>query len=178
VGHKYTREQLLDAAIDAAVDEGIGQLTFGRLAKRIGVSDRIIVYYFPTKDTLIGDVLMAVGIRLQVTVTAAAVHPAADHRELLRMVWPALTGPKADVTFALFFEAVGHAAARREPYATLVPLQFEAWCEWLTGFVDGPPRRRRDEAEATVAVLDGLLMLRQIMGPQAAQRAAAVLGLS
>ena len=48
----------------AAFDEGLSCLTFGRVAKRIGVSDRIVVYYFPTKEDLVGGVLAAVGAEL------------------------------------------------------------------------------------------------------------------
>jgi hypothetical protein len=46
----------------------------------------------------------------------------------------------------------------------------------VCAYLEGPPRRRRAEAEAAVAVLDGLLLLRQIAGPAAANRAAATLG--
>ena len=33
--------------------DGLSNLTFGRLAKRLGMADRTIVYYFPTKADLI-----------------------------------------------------------------------------------------------------------------------------
>ena len=48
---------LLDdpSRIDAVLDEGLSRLTFGRLAKRIGINDRSIVYYFPTKADLIAE---------------------------------------------------------------------------------------------------------------------------
>jgi len=48
MGHKHTKEEILDGALRAALDEGLSQLTFGRLAKRMGMNDRMIVYYFPT----------------------------------------------------------------------------------------------------------------------------------
>jgi hypothetical protein len=69
--------------------------------------------------------------------------------------------------FALFFEANGLAAAGREPYASLLPQLVEAWIDWASGFVDGPKKRRRREAEAAIAILDGLLLLRQLAGPEA-----------
>ncbi len=40
------------------------------------------------------------------------------------------------------------------------------------------PEYRRAEAETAVALLDGLLLLRQLAGPDAADRAAAVFGIA
>lgn len=178
MGHKHTREQILDGALGAALDEGLSQLSFGRLAKRLGISDRVVVYYFPTKDDLIGDVLATLGVQLRTALAAAFTEPAADHRALARMAWPTLARPEVDPVFALFFEAVGLAGAGREPYRTLAPQLMEAWAQWLVSFFDGPPDRRRAEADATIALLDGLLLVRQTAGPATAERAAVQLGVA
>jgi AcrR family transcriptional regulator len=172
MGHKHTKADILEGAVAAAFDDGLSQLTFGRIAKRLGISDRIVVYYFPTKDDLIGEVLHALGAELQATLAPAFSTLATDHRELLRTAWPILARPDADPVFALFFEAAGLAATGREPFATLVPQLVEAWIEWASGYLRGAPSRRRAEAEAAIATIDGLLLLRQLAGPEAADRAA------
>ena len=176
MGHKHTKAEILEGALGAAFDDGLSQLTFGRLAKRLGISDRIVVYYFPTKDELIAEVLYAMGAQLQETLAPTFSYPAADHLELLRTAWPVLAHPDADPIFALFFEAGGLAATGREPYRTLVPQLVEAWIDWAGEFVSGTPERRRNEAEAAIAVLDGLLLLRQLAGPEVADRAARRIG--
>jgi AcrR family transcriptional regulator len=163
MGHKHTKADILDGALAAAFDDGLSQLSFGRVAKRLGISDRIVVYYFPTKDDLIGDVLYAMGAELQATLAPTFSTPAADHVELVRTAWPVLARPDADPVFALFFEAGGLAASGREPFCTLVPQLVEAWIEWAA-------------AEAAIAVLDGLLLLRQLAGPDVANRAARRIG--
>jgi AcrR family transcriptional regulator len=176
MGHKHTKDEMLEGAVTAALEDGLSQLTFGRLAKRLGTSDRIIVYYFPTKDDLIGDVLIAMGLRLQAILAEAFTTPSANHLELARAAWPVLARPGVDPIFALFFEANGLASAGREPYRTLVPRLVDAWIDWAATMFDGPPARRRAEAEAGIALVDGLLLLRQISGAQAANRAATALG--
>ena len=176
MGHKHTREDILAGALEAAVDDGLSQLTFGRLAKRLGIDDRIVVYYFPTKHDLLTAVLLALGGRLQDTLAGALTAPAADHLELARAAWPVLARSDADPTFGLFFEAIGLAAVGRAPYTALGAPLFEAWASWLEGFLSGPAAERRDDALAAMALLDGLLLLRQISGPAAADRAAARLG--
>jgi AcrR family transcriptional regulator len=177
MGHKHTREEILEGALAAASADGLSQLTFGRLAKRLGINDRTIVYYFPTKDTLITEVVVSTGAQLQHALGRAFSAPAADHLALARAAWPVLAHADHDPIFALFFEAAGLAAAGLAPYETLVPQLIEVWIEWLTTFLTGTAKQRRAEAEATVALVDGLLLLRQLAGPAAANRAAARVGI-
>lgn len=176
MGHKHDKEEILEAALASALEEGLSQLTFGRLAKRLGVHDRIIVYYFPTKADLVTAVLGAMGLQLQAAVAAAFRTPSEDYMELVRRAWAVLASEEMDPLFGLFFEANGLAAAGREPYRSVVPMLVEAWIDWAAGFVTGPPKRSRSEAEAGIALIDGLLLLRQLAGPEAADRAARKLG--
>lgn len=172
MGHRHSRDELLEAAVATAFDVGLSRVTYGRVATRLGISDRIVVYYFPTKADLITDVLTALGVRLQAALGPAFAETAADHRELLRTAWPVLATTDADAVFALYFEAAGLAASGREPYSALVPRLVAGWIEWAADRIDGPPDQRRREAAAAIAVIDGLLLVRQLAGPDAADRAA------
>ena len=178
MGHKHTREEILAGALETAVADGLSRLSFGRVAKHLGISDRVVVYYFPTKDDLITNVLLAMGGDLQVALAEAFTGPAADHLDLTRAAWPVLTAPASEPVFALFFEANGLAAAGREPYRSLVAGIISAWTEWLVGFLDGTDEERRTEAEAAIALIDGLLLLRHLAGAEAAGRAATRLGVA
>ena len=153
-------------------------MTFGRLAKRLGISDRIVVYYFPTKNDLLTDVMLAMGARLQQALGQAFTAPAVHHLELARTAWPVLASTEFDQIFAMFFEANGLAAVGREPYRTLITQLMETWIQWLGTFFVGTPEGRRAEAEAVIALIDGLLLLRQLVGPEAAERAATRLTLN
>ncbi len=177
MGHKHTREAILAGALAEAFAVGLSRLTYGRIAGRLGINDRTVVYYFPTKNDLITDVVLSLGSQLRETLAPAFTSAAADHRDILRIAWPLLARPDADPVFALFFEANGLAAIGREPYRTLVPQLVEAWVDWVADLVEGDPTRRRIEAEAAIAVIDGLLLLRQLGGAASADRAARAIGL-
>lgn len=174
---KHTKDEILQGALDVAFDDGLSRLSFGRVATRLGINDRTVVYYFPTMDDLVAQVLVSMGAQLQTTLAPAFVAIANDHVELLRAAWPVVATEGADPVFALFFEANGLAATGREPYRSIVPQLVDMWIEWVATFIDGSADHRRVEAETAIAMVDGLLLLRQLAGPDAADRAAARLGL-
>lgn len=178
MGPRHSKEQLLSGALELALADGLSQLTFGRLARHLDVSDRMLVYYFATKDALITEVVLSMGARLQGSLETVFTEAAADHRELLRSAWPVLSDGGTDAVFGLFFEANGLAVAGREPYATLVPQLVELWIDWVAGFIDADDAERRAEAETAVALVDGLLLLRLLAGGDAAHRAAQRLGIA
>lgn len=178
MGYRHSADDILDGAVETVRADGLHQLTFGRVAKRLGIPDRTIVYYFPTKADLIAAVLAKVGERLQTVLGEAFQGPVDDHTEILRQAWPVLTTDDADEVFALFFQAVGLATAGQEPFATILTQVMEAWRAWLVEFFTGTDDHRQAEAEAAMAVLDGLLLMRQTLGPEAAERAAAAAGIT
>ena len=178
MGYRHTKHEILDGALAVAFDDGLSQLTFGRVAKQLGISDRVVVYYFPSKEDLVGEVLLGVGIQLQQALEPAFRSPAKDYFQLVKAAWPVMARTEADAIFALFLEANGLAAAGREPYRTLVPQLVEAWIDWAAEHLDGTPTQRRTEAETAIALLDGLLLLRQMAGPAAAGRAASRIGVA
>ena len=178
MGYRHTKQEILDGALAVAFDDGLSQLTYGRVARRLGISDRVVVYYFPSKEDLVGEVLVGVGAQLQQALEPAFRSPARDHLQLVEAAWPVMARPEADAVFSLFLEATGLAASGREPYATLVPQLVDVWITWAAEYLEGTPARRREEAETAIALLDGLLLLRQLAGPAAADRAARRIGAS
>ena len=170
---KHSKAYLLEAAVEVARESGLRQLSFGRVAKHAGTNDRTVVYYFPTKEALVGDVVLALSRELEQRLSAVGGEQLPGHQDLLRTAWPVLAHPDADPVFALFYEASGLAAAGVQPYATIVPALISAWLGWAEARLHGSSEQRRAEAEATVALIDGLLLFRQLMGNEAADRAAA-----
>lgn len=173
---KHEPDDILRAAVETALESGFAALTYGAVGRRMGISDRTVVYYFPTKPDLTGAVLSVLGQRLQETIADALGAGAVTPQELLRRTWPVLAAPEHDRVFALFFEVVGLASDDTEPYRSAVRALVANWADWLEPRIVAPPGHdARSVALAALAQVDGLLLLRNVAGAEAATAAADVL---
>ena len=93
MGFRHSKAEILEGALAVAFDDGLSQLTYGRVAKRLGISDRVVVYYFASKEELVSEVLISVGMKLQSALEPAFASPAKDHVGLLEKAWPVVARP-------------------------------------------------------------------------------------
>jgi AcrR family transcriptional regulator len=179
MGYRHSRDEIVAAAAAVALEHGMAGLTFRRVADHLGISDRMVVYYLPSKSDLVLATVGALSGSLQQLLGEAFGDGLREPDVLARSAWPVLTTPEADRVFALFFEITGLAAAGTTPYDQLAPAMVGAWRDWLTERTVGrSPAARRAAALGVMAMLDGLLLLRQTVGAAAADEAACALGIA
>ncbi len=172
MGYRHSRDEILAAAVAVAADRGLAGLTFGTVGERLGISDRTVVYYFATKPALVTSVVEALGADMQVLLDAAFGSRPLGPDDLIERAWPVLATVDGDRVFRLFFEAVGLASAGQAPYDVLAPALLGGWIEWLATRLHGSdPDERRAVALDVVARIDGYLLLRQMLGADAAETA-------
>ena len=179
MGYRHSAEEILDAAVALTLESGLAALTFSRVGKRLGISDRTVVYYFPTKLDLINAVAGALVTDMVQLLEEAFGSTRLSQKDLMNRAWPVLTTPSADRVFALYFEIVGLASTGQAPYDTLAPGLVAGWVDWLAPRILGSSQDvRRRRALATVAQIDGLLLVRHVLGATSGDAAAREAGIS
>lgn len=171
VGQRHSREEMLVAAVDVAVEMGLSGLTFAKVAERLGTSDRMVVYYFPSKFELIESVVGEMATGLFDVLDEAIGEAPQTPRQVLEAAWPVFATRRNDPVFRLFFELVGLASVKTEPYSRLATRILKEWSAWLEPRMSGPPSVRRARALSVIAQFDGLLLMRLTLGPRAADDA-------
>ena len=179
MGYRHSRHEIVEAAAAVALDHGMAGLTFRRVGEHLGISDRMVVYYLPTKADLVGAAAVALSTSLQGLLATAFGDRRRSPAALMRSAWPVLTTAEADRVFAVFMEVIGLAATGAEPYTSLARTMLAAWVDWLAERTAGAtPEARRAAALGIVARVDGLLLVRQALGAEAADDAARALGIA
>lgn len=128
---------------------GLSDLSLRPLAKAVGSSPRVLLYYFGSKEKMVGEVLAE--MRRQQAAGYDEIH-ARNLQEEYWMVWKRMSAPESVPLFRLFFEAYGIALRRPRAYRTFLRTTME---DWLRLIVDPMCREGyvRDEARAFGTVI-------------------------
>jgi AcrR family transcriptional regulator len=139
------RTELLSAAVDYAIDNGLADLTLRPLAQALGVQPNTLVHHFGSKEELLSAILN--GVRDRLRAMREQMLEDAD-QDPLWGVWQWTADPAREAFFRLFFEVYGLALRQRDRYA---PFLERVVSDWL-GLSDPI------EATLQLALLRGLLL--------------------
>ncbi len=166
----------LAGAVEHVLREGVATLSLRPLAAALGTSDRMLLYYFGTRDELLSAVLDAVGEQLQTGLTAALPDGPVPPGRLLPALWASLEDSGAAAHVRLYLEVSGLAARGRQPFADLARRVAEDWLSWVGPRLDVPDHERAAAAAGLLAALDGVLLVDAVAGRERARAAAGWLG--
>lgn len=171
-GRPEQRESFLDGAVEHVLRHGVATLSLRPLAAALGTSDRMLLYYFGSREQLLVAVLEVVGERLQAQLAAALPAESVPPADLLRAVETALREPGADAALRLYLEVGGLASRGHEPFRTVAAAVAEGWLSWLGSRLDVAEEERAGAAAGILVLVDGLLLVRFVASDEVAGRAA------
>ncbi|MER6127757.1 TetR/AcrR family transcriptional regulator [Streptomyces sp. NPDC001795] len=155
------RSQLVDAAVDHVVAHGIADLSLRRLGAAIGVSHRMLIHYFGSKEQLLVEIVRTSERRQRDLLSRLRLEPGLSPADVARLLWQQLTDPGLAGQERLFFEIYGH-ALRGRPEA--VPILEGLVTDWLEPLVaaevvaGADPATARNRARLGLATVRGLLL--------------------
>ncbi|MFB6436435.1 TetR/AcrR family transcriptional regulator [Streptomyces sp. NPDC056411] len=151
---------------------GLANLSLRPLARALGTSDRMLLYYFGTKEQLVAEALSIDErrplLRFQDVLGAVGTpQDAAGVRRVLEEVWRRFRTPDRRAVLPLTFEVMTASMLRPERYGPLAHEALTEWTQLLTTLFTGvgmPEARARNEATVVVDALLGLLFASAALG--------------
>jgi len=170
-GRPEQRAILLSGAVEHVLRHGVSSLSLRPLAAALGTSDRMLLYYFGSREHLLETLLDLVGDGLMAALSDAVPSGRSDPDVLLRAVWSLARDPAVQPVLRLYVEILGQAAAQVAPFPAAARRVAQHWLEWVQDRLDVPVDEREGTAAALLATVDGLLILDLAVSSEVADQA-------
>ncbi|OBJ62090.1 TetR/AcrR family transcriptional regulator [Mycobacterium sp. 1423905.2] len=141
------RQQLLDAVVKEYAERGIGDRSLRHLAAAVGVSHRMLLHHFGSRDQLLVAIVDEVERRQRALLPELPAEPAAA----VEAMWADLRRPELRPFERLFFECYARGVQGEQPFVRMLPGAVEAWL--VAAGTEDPARARLG-----LAVMRGLLL--------------------
>ncbi len=157
---KDLKKQAIAESIAAyLVANGFADSGIRTLAKAAGTSDRMLMYYFATKDEVIQAALMLITQSLTAHLDSLITAQTISGDQLLEVLTQAGRSEEFRPVIQLWFEIVGRAVRAEQPYRDCAQLIAANWQQWMTSKL---PEAQHHQVEELFAQLEGRLMLHLI----------------
>ena len=161
-----TRRELLDRITDHIVRRGLAEAGLRQLAPIAGTSHRMLVYYFGSRDGLLGAVLH----ELRGVESREIIGQAVSRQDALERTWAYYTAPERQLEMRIFFYLAGQASHSGEGPSEFTDAVVATWTDELRQVCerDGmDAESAQAEARLLIASLRGLLLDRLLTGDEA-----------
>ncbi|MFE0630946.1 TetR/AcrR family transcriptional regulator [Streptomyces sp. NPDC058864] len=160
------RRELLDRVREYVVAHGLADLSLRPMARALGTSDRMLLYYFGTKERLVAEALALDADRpiLRFRRIVAAVgtpRDAAGTRRLAEAVWQELRSPERRALLPLYFQTMAASMLRPERHGPYLGGLITEWTELFVPVFESlgiSGERARIEARMLVDGAFGMLV--------------------
>lgn len=144
-----TPDALLEPIVEHIRQHGLADSSLRRLAAAAGTSHRMLVYYFGSRDAVLGAVMRA----LRREESADLLAGCSTRRELMERAWAYFADPRRGLEMRLFFYLAGHAVHEPTTASTFSDSVVTTWSEGLIRLgVAGGVSEERAAIEARLLV--------------------------
>lgn len=151
------KAQIIQQITHYVVENGLDDIGLRKLAEVAGTSDRMLIYYFETKDALIGQVLYNIAANLAAQLDALLGQEKRTTALLLSELLSLGATPQFYPIIQLWFEIIGLAARGQEPYAENAAAIAANWLKWIESRLEDS---QAEQAMSLFAELEGRLLLK------------------
>lgn len=145
------REALLERILDYVCEHGLSELSLRPLAKAVGSSPRVLLYYFTSKDALIVEVMNAARARQTAQLGAVKFDASLSSRDVCSLCWQMMSDERYEPLYRLFLETFAMALQNPQRFPGFIDRAIGDWLDFIAApsIAAGAPR----EAAMTFATM-------------------------
>mgnify|MGYP001161111334 CR=1 FL=1 len=141
------------------LEAGLGDTGVRRLAEVADTSDRMLLYYFDTKDEILAAVLGEIGGGFTDVLDAVFGTEPLRPADAVTRIWAKVRDEATAGQLRLWLD-LSSRASRGDPFfGAIVEQMAEGWIVWLSGMLDEPDVEKRPLAELIMSAIDGQVVL-------------------
>jgi len=125
-------EELLDAIVAYIAKKGVAELSLRPLAKAVGSSPRVLLYYFGSKEKLVAKAIRRLRERQRASFGKMREAPYQHPSDVCRAIWKQMSAPESELAFKLSFETYSLALRHPKEFAEFLSSSVEDWLEFLS----------------------------------------------
>lgn len=122
---------LLDRIADRVVARGLAGLSLRPLARAVGSSPRVLLYYFGSKEQMLLKVLARIRERQRATYAGMRAAQFETPADACRAIWQHMSSPQYERLFTMSVEAYSMALRNPRRFGTFLRNGVEDWLEFL-----------------------------------------------
>jgi AcrR family transcriptional regulator len=124
-------EELLDRVASYLSANGVAELSLRPLAKAVGSSPRVLLYYFGSKDELLAKALMRLRDRQRAIYGGMTAANFATPADACRAIWRHMSSPQYERLFRMSLEMYVMALRNPGRFSEFLKTSVEDWLEFL-----------------------------------------------
>ncbi len=154
---RIKREEIVQRVAQHLVANGFENSGIRALAASAGISDRMLMYYFETKEDLIAQALLLLAEGMTISLDELIPQSRASASQILAALTDVEKQSELDRSvLMLWFEIIGLAIRGGDPYRSTAQQILESYEHWLAGKL---PPSQKHRARELLARIEGQSML-------------------
>ncbi len=143
-----------------ALRDGLGDMGLRGLASRLDTSDRMLLYYFGSKERLVEEALGQVNARLAVLLAARGGRDRVTPGRFLAEVLALAGDPEVAPFMRLWTEVIARGARGERPYDRIGAAAVRSWMAWIDGRLVAPADGAGSgRPAALLSIVEGVTLL-------------------
>lgn len=156
------RAEIVARVAEYLLSHGFEDSGIRSLAASAGISNRMLMYYFSSKDELVLEALLSISKTLAEQLDMLLPQNTATQKEIVDTMLLASEDPATQMLIKLFFETAGLGVRGASPYRAITQRILERWQSWIEQKLRADQKTRAPEI---LAQLEGQLFVNLFLTP-------------